>query len=170
MRPRPRAPRAYTRFLPCRIVHRRGRAPPAHPRPADRPPRASPGGRHSPASRHAHLPRRRYEAHPARRRSLRPPACVGQSSCPCAGQPRPTGVGRPGSWVWLGVRTRSRCGLPHPPPPSPAPGVHVSPLISGFRLWVVGWCGYGPPSLRSYTAIYTPSTQRCTLSIQLYSA
>merc|ERR1719491_1912582 len=34
----------------------------------------------------------RPEAHPARRRSLRPLACAGQSSCPCAGQP---GLGGP---------------------------------------------------------------------------
>ena len=163
MRPRPRAPRAYTRFLPCRIVHRRGRAPPAHPRPADRPPRASPGGRHSPASRHAHLhahlPRRRYEAHPARRRSLRPPACVGQSSCPCAGQPRPTGVGRPGSWVWLGVCAPARaaaCPIRlHRRRPLACTSRHSS-LASGCG-WLDG-VAMGPPlcvAIQLYTARYT---------------
>ena len=162
MRPRPRAPRAYTRFLPCRIVHRRGRAPPAHPRPADRPPRASPGGRHSPASRHAHLhahlPRRRYEAHPARRRSLRPPACVGQSSCPCAGQPRPTGVGRPGSWVWLGVCAPARaaaCPIRlHRRRPLACTSRHSS-LASGCG-WLDG-VAMGPPlcvAIQLYTELY----------------
>ena len=134
---------------------------PALPRPADRPPRAPPRG--PPTSLAPRSPPaaqvRRPEAHPARRRSLRPPACVGQSSCPCAGQPRPTGVGRPGSWVWLGVCAPARaaaCPIRlHRRRPLACTSRHSS-LASGCG-WLDG-VAMGPPlcvAIQLYTARYT---------------
>ena len=74
---------------------------PALPRPADRPPRAPPRG--PPTSLAPRSPPaaqvRRPEAHPARRRSLRPLACAGQSSCPCAGLPRLGGPAAGFGWA-----------------------------------------------------------------------
>ena len=84
------APLVRTPASPRAIVHRRGRACASlhfHAPPTGRPePRRA---AHSPASRRASASQvcRRREAHPARRRSLRPLACAGQRSCPCAGLP-----------------------------------------------------------------------------------
>ena len=72
------APLVRTPASPRAIVHRRGRACASLHFHAPPTARAAP-----PASQVC----RRREAHPARRRSLRPLACAGQRSCPCAGLP-----------------------------------------------------------------------------------
>ena len=107
MRPRPRAPRAYPRFLPCRIVHRRGRACV----PCTSTPRRP--ATQSPAARPTHQPR---AALPSRGAGAAPRGAPGASALASSARVRrpelvpvrrPTGVGRPGSWVWAGVRVRA---------------------------------------------------------------
>ena len=130
MRPRPRAPHAYPRFPPCRIVHRRGRACV----PCTSTPRRP--ATQSPAARPTHQPR---AALPSRGAGAAPRGAPGASALASSARVRrpelvpvrrPTGVGRPGGWVWVGVlvlciltvhsdrvnRRRRRAEIPPPLP------------------------------------------------------
>ena len=117
MRPRPRAPRAYSRFPSCHSPPTRARLRlPALPRPADWPPRASPRGPLT--SLAPRLPRRRCAG--AARRTRRVGARFVRSRAPArdrARAPACRGWEAAGGWVWVGrwVRAvsapRSRCSL-----------------------------------------------------------
>ena len=155
MRPRPRAPRAYSRFPSCHSPPTRARLRlPALPRPADWPPRASPRG---PLTSLA--PRLRVAGVQAPRGA---PGASALASSARVRRPeivpvrRPAGVGRPpaagfggSGWVRAVSAPRSRCSLPHPPP-SPAPGVRVPLLARAFRCWSRR-CAEAAPLLHSYS-------------------
>ena len=144
MRPRPRAPRAYTRFLPCRIVHRRGRACV----PCTSTPRRP--ATQSPAARPTHQPR---AALPSRGAGAAPRGAPGASALAPSARVRrpelvpvrrPTGVGRPGSWVWVGVRVRAVRAWCAPARAATCPirlhrrrppGVRVPLLARASRCW-----------------------------------